>query len=209
MLLRLLGRRSCRRRGSLIPGSLSILVAEPDSDPTCEKSLRAQESSRAQHLSMSSQYSSTSGPTAELSGGLRYFSGANEDGKEYKRWKLGVVNKLLTLDKLPAEAKGAFVFTLLTSKALEAVEHLDLSLYQCADGERAIFKILDKRFPQKDSSDELAEVLNDIFSMRVKDCERLGQCVSRATEMFEKCERKSGHKFPEEARGYMFLKWSD
>jgi hypothetical protein len=39
VLLRLLGRRSCRRRGSLIPGSLSILVAEPDSDPTCEKSL--------------------------------------------------------------------------------------------------------------------------------------------------------------------------
>jgi hypothetical protein len=98
---------------------------------------------------------------------------------------------------------------LLTSKALEAVEHLDLSVYQCADGERAIFKILDKRFPEKDSSDELAEVLNDIFSMRVKDCESLGQCVSRATEMFEKCERKSGRKFPEEARGYMVLKWSD
>ncbi|CAL1149545.1 unnamed protein product, partial [Cladocopium goreaui] len=120
----------------------------------------SQEGSRAQHLSMSSQYSSTSGPTAELSGGLRYFSGANEDGKDYKRW--------------PTEA---FVFTLLTSKALEAVEHLDLSVYQCADGERAIFKILDKRFPEKDSSDELAEVLNDIFSMRVKDCESLGQCA--------------------------------
>ena len=99
------------------------MVAEPDSDPACEKSLRVQESSRAQHLPMSSQ--STSGSTAELSGGLRYFSGESEDGKEHERWKLWVGNKLLTLDKFPAEAKGAFVFTLLTGKALESVEHLD------------------------------------------------------------------------------------
>ena len=127
---------------------------------------------------MSSQ--STSGSTAELSGGLRYFSGESEDGKERERWKLWVGNQLLTLDKFPAEAKGAFVFTLLTGKALESVEHLDPTLYQCADGERAIFKILDKRFPEKDSSDELAEVL---------DGESLRQWRSRATELFEKCEQ--------------------
>eukprot|EP00435_Cladocopium_sp_Y103_P060613 s808_g22.t1 len=154
------------------------------------------------------QTSSSSGATAELSGGLRHFSGESEDGKEYRRWKLWVGNKLLTLDKVSAEARGPYVFTLLTGKALEAVEHLDPSSYQCKDGEKAIFKILDKRFPEKDSSDELAEVLNDIFSMRVKDGEGLRAWISRATELFEKCERKAGCKFPDEARGYMVLKWS-
>ena len=70
-----------------------------------------------------------SGSTAELSGGLRHFSGESEDSKEYKRWKLWISNKLLTLDKLTAEARGPYVFTLLTGKALEAVEHLDPSSY--------------------------------------------------------------------------------
>lgn len=127
---------------------------------------------------MSSQ--NASGSTAELSGGLRHFSGENEDGKEYKRWKLWIGNKLLTLDKLTAEARGPFVFTLLTGKALEAVEHLDPASYRCKDGEQALFKVLDRRFPEKDQSDELAEVLNDIFSLRVKDGETLRQWISRA-----------------------------
>ena len=42
----------------------------------------------------------------------------------------------------------------------------------------------------------------------MKDGETLRAWISRATELFEKCERKSGCKFPEEARGYMVLKWS-
>eukprot|EP00435_Cladocopium_sp_Y103_P055765 s362_g18.t1 len=149
-----------------------------------------------------------SSSTAETSGGIRQFSGESEDGKEYRRWRLWISNKLLTLDKLPAEAKGAYVFTLLTGKALEAVEHLEPSSYQCKDGEKAIFKVLDRRFPEKDQSDELAEVLNDIFNMKVKDGENIRTWISRATELFEKCERKSGCKFPDEARGYMVLKGS-
>lgn len=68
--------------------------------------------------------------------------------------------------------------------------------------------MLDRRFPEKDATDELAEVLNNIFTMRVKEGETLRQWISRATELFEKCERKSGCTFPEEARGYMVLKWS-
>ena len=56
---------------------------------------------------------------------VRVFSGETEDGREYKRWKVWVKNKLMTMDKLPETARGAFIYTLLSGKALEAVEHLD------------------------------------------------------------------------------------
>ena len=79
------------------------------------------------------QASSSSGATAEISGGLRHVSGENEDAKEYRRWKLWVS----TLDKVAAEARGPYVFTLLIGKALGAVEHMDPSVYQCKDGEKA------------------------------------------------------------------------
>lgn len=36
----------------------------------------------------------------------------------------------------------------------------------------------------------------------------LRQWSSRASEVFDKCERKGNVKFPEEARGFMLLKWS-
>ena len=32
--------------------------------------------------------------------------------------------------------------------------------------------------------------------------------VSRATDLFDRCERKGGVKFPEEVRGFVLLKWS-
>jgi hypothetical protein len=58
------------------------------------------------------------------------FSGDNEDAKEYKRWRTWEVNKLLTLsDKVPKEAQGAYVYILLSGKALECVEHLDPTEY--------------------------------------------------------------------------------
>ena len=67
--------------------------------------------------------------------GLRYFSGETEDGKEYLRWKTWTQNKLVTLDKLSAEARGPYIYTLLSGKALEAVEHLSHEEY-CKEGWR-------------------------------------------------------------------------
>ena len=91
---------------------------------------------------------STSGSTEQ--GGLRFFSGADEDPKEYLRWKTWVQNKLLTLDKLPASAKGAYIYTLLSGRALDCVEHLDPSDYQKEDGEKIMWDLLDTRFPKRD-----------------------------------------------------------
>ena len=153
---------------------------------------------------MSSGQSSSS----DASGGIRCFSGESEDYKEYRRWKLWLVNKFQTMDKLPKEARGSFLFTCLSGKALETVEHVDPTEYQKADGETVLLKMLDSRFPERDESDELGEVLNEVFNLRAKEGETLRNWVSRATELFDRCERKSGVKFPEEARGYMLLKWS-
>ena len=99
---------------------------------------------------------STSIPDAsELSGGLRIFSGESEDRKEYWRWKLWISNKLVTLDKLPQEAYGSYLFTCLSGKALETVEHLEPSAFQKTGGEEILLDLLDKKFPEKEKSDEL------------------------------------------------------
>ena len=135
-------------------------------------------------------------------------SGENEDYKAYRRWKLWLSNKLLTLDKLPKEAYGSYMFTCLSGKALEAVEHLDVSEYQKEGGDKVLWKLLDQRFPEKEKSDELAEVLSDVFTLRAREGESLRAWISRSTELFLKCERKTGVNFPSEARGWMTLKWS-
>ena len=133
--------------------------------------------------------------------GLRTFSGDTEDAKEYKRWRTWVTNKILTLgDKVPDNAKGAYVYTLLAGKALECVEHLEQSAYQKAGGEKIIFELLDQRFPQKDQSDEMSEALTEVFQLRAHEGESLKAWVSRATELFDRVKRKVNVAFPEEAR---------
>ena len=143
--------------------------------------------------------------SADSGGSVKVFTGDDEDAKEYKRWKVWITNKLLTLDKLPAKAKGAYLYTLLGGKALEAVEHVDASLYQKEGGEDILFALLDKRFPQKEAVDELGEVLGEVFALRVKDGENMKMWCARSQEIFDKCRRKSGVDFPDQARGWLTL----
>ena len=145
----------------------------------------------------------------ESTGNHRTFSGNDEDVKEYRRWKTWTMNKLLTLgDKVPREARGAYVYTLLHGKALECVEHLEVSEYQKEDGDKLLFKLLDERFPQRDNTDEMAETLNSVFSLRAAEGETLKTWVSRASELFDRCQRKCNVTFPEEARGWIILRRS-
>lgn len=95
---------------------------------------------------MSSSAAAGAGGGDNASGPLRFFSGESEDSQEYKRWKVWVMNKLLTLDKLPKAAKGAYVYTLLAGKALESVEHLDPSEYQKEGGDQVLLALLDSVF---------------------------------------------------------------
>ena len=152
---------------------------------------------------------SAASSSADAGGHVRMLSGDNEDAKEYKRWKTWVANKLLTLsDKVPKEAHGAYVYTLLSGKALECVEHLDPAEYQKEDGQAVLFKLLDQRFPQKDNTDEMAEVLSAVFSLKATEGESLKTWVSRASELFDRCQRKCNVSLPEEARGWIVLRRS-
>ena len=152
---------------------------------------------------------SAASSSADAGGHTRMFSGDDEDAKEYKRWKTWVANKLLTLsDKVPKEAHGAYVYTLLSGKALECVEHLDPAEYQKEDGQAVLFRLLDQRFPQKDNTDEMAEVLSAVFALKAAEGESLKTWVSRASELFDRCQRKCNVSFPEEARGWIVLRRS-
>ena len=147
--------------------------------------------------------------TAETPGATRVFSGDDEDAKEYKRWKVWITNKMMTLgDKVPAKARGAYVYTMLSGKALECVEHLETTAYHIEKGEDVLFQILDARFPQRDTADELGEVLHEVFNLRANEGEALKAWVSRAGELFDRCRRKTGVSFPDEARGWLTLKRS-
>ena len=106
---------------------------------------------------------------------------------------------------MPESARGAYVFTCLAGNALECVEHIEPSEYRKTDGELVLFKRLDERFPQRDQSDEMSEVLMEIFSLRAAEGEGGKAWISRATEMFDKCRRKVSVSFPEEAQGWLIL----
>ena len=143
--------------------------------------------------------------SADVAAG-RVFSGETEDAREYKRWKTWVMNKLLTLDnKVSAAARGAYVYTLLAGKALECVEHLEPKDYQVEGGDKVIFDLLDLRFPQKDVSDEMSETLTEVFGIKATEGETLKVWISRAGELFDRCNRKCKINFPEEARGWLIL----
>ena len=136
----------------------------------------------------------------------RMFSGNYEDPKEYKRWKAWVSSKLLTLSsKMPAEAKGAFIYTCLSGKALEAIERLEPAQFHKEGGDQVILGLLDKRFPEKDASDEMSESLTDIFNLKAAEGETLKRWISRASEAFDKLQRKTNVSFPDEARGWLIL----
>ncbi|CAE7909111.1 putative transposon protein [Symbiodinium microadriaticum] len=117
---------------------------------------------------------------------LRYFSGDNGDPREYRRWKQWVQSKIMTMDKLPKAAHGAFIFTLLQGKAMEVVEHLKESEYQKEGGDKVPLDLLDKCWPQKDG-------------------ESVRDWSTRAREVFDRCYRKTDVSFPEEAKGWITL----
>lgn len=113
------------------------------------------------------------GQGSNQSGSVRYFSGDAEDSKEYKRWKTWCCNKLLTLDKLPKIARGSYTYTLLSGKALEAIEHLEVGDYQKEGGDQVLWSLLDARFPQKEKVNELGEILGEVFALRVREGETM------------------------------------
>ena len=95
--------------------------------------------------------------------------------------------------------------TPLSGKSLQAVVHLEPSQYQKEDGDKVLIDLLAKRFPDKGASDEMSENVTDIFNLRASDGETLKAWISRASEAFDKLQRRTDVNFPEEARGWIIL----
>ena len=53
--------------------------------------------------------------------------------------------------------------------ALECVEHLEPSEYHVEGGEPKLLKLLDQRFPQGETLDEMSEVLTEVFNLKATD----------------------------------------
>lgn len=147
----------------------------------------------------------TSSSSANDAGFQRVFSGDSEDGREYRRWKQWCLNKMLTMDKLAEASRGAYIMTLLTGKALETCEHLEPEEYQKSGGDKLIWQLLDTRFPKQEVVDELAETLAEVFHLQAKDGETMKQWSARASELLDRCKRKTGVDFPDQARGWLLL----
>ena len=137
---------------------------------------------------------------AEMGASMKYFSGDDCDYREYRRWKQWAVNKMAVMDKMERKARHSFIWTLLQGKALEVVEHLKEAEYQCEGGDKILFALLDKRWPEKDRSDEMGEHIQEVFTLKAPSGESLRQWCARARECFDRCARKTGVDFPEEAR---------
>ena len=148
----------------------------------------------------------------ESSSGLRYFTGGSDghevDYREYRRWKQWCINKMLVMDKLPKESRGSFVWTLLQGRALEIVEHLKEEEYQKEGGDKVIFGLLDQRWPEKERTDEMGEHITEVFLLKSKEGESLRTWCARSRECFDRCQRKTGVSFPEEAKGWLLLNQS-
>ena len=64
---------------------------------------------------------------------------------------------MLSMKDIQKSQRGPFVYWLLEGLALECVEHLRLEDLSKDDGDEAIWKVLDERFPDKMQHDHMAE----------------------------------------------------
>ena len=91
------------------------------------------------------------------------------------------------MDKLTKDSRGSFVFTLLQGRALEVIEHLKPEEYQKEGGDDVIFTLLDRRWPEKDRTDEIGENIAEVFALKAKEGEGVRQWRARAREVFDRC----------------------
>ena len=138
-------------------------------------------------------------------GQFKRFSGTDLDGKAYRQWKLWAKAKMMSMKDVQKSQRGPFVYCLLDGLALECVEHLQLEDLSKEDGDEAIWKVLDERFPDKMQHDHMTECLREVFHLAPKDGESMAEWTSKVTETFAKSRRKVKVEFPLEAQGWICL----
>ena len=113
--------------------------------------------------------------------GLRRFDGEGEDpGKSLKKWRTWAQAKMLTLKDVKAEQRGPWLFTLLDGKAWDAREHVTLEELATDKGEKLLWDILQRRFPEKEAHDLMGEALGEVFALAANDSETMKQWTSNS-----------------------------
>ena len=99
------------------------------------------------------------------------------------------------------KARRPFKCTLfLDGKASEAVDHLTLDDLMREDGAQMVWKLLQIRFPEKETEDQTGEALGEVFGL-----ESMQQWTARVQEEFQKCRRKAEAGFPSPAQRWIAL----
>ena len=138
--------------------------------------------------------------------GHRRFDGEGDDpGKALKKWKTWAQAKLVTLKDIKPEQRGPWILTLLDGRAWDACEHLTLDDLAVSGGDKKIWEVLQKRFPEKEAHDLLGESLGEVFALSANEAESIKQWTARAREVFDRCERRAGVAFPAAAQGWITL----
>ena len=133
-------------------------------------------------------------------GTVRRFSGDTETPSDYKRWKQWARAFLRARD-VAAEQRGPLLFTLLDGTAAVLMEDLDVDMDLAVDGgEAVILERRDARFPEQEPQDRVAEALDMLFELQLKDGEAMVSFVGRAQQAFAKAAVE-GIPFPTEAHG--------
>ena len=115
------------------------------------------------------------------------FSGEEDDpGKGLKKSKAWAGARMVTMKDLSKKQEGPFLYTLLDGKALEAVEHLTLEELMREDGAQIVWKLLQTRFPEKESEDQMGEALGEVFGLCARDQESMQQWSARVSRGFSK-----------------------
>ena len=115
---------------------------------------------------------------------------------------------MATLKDFAASQQGPWIYTLLDGKALESVEHLTLEDLQREGSAAQVWTLLQERFPEKESEDQMGEALGECFGLCAKQGESMQQWAARVHEVLQKCRRKAAVEFPSVAQGWIALNCS-
>ena len=141
--------------------------------------------------------------------GYKRFSGEDDDaGKQLRKFKAWAQAKMATMKDFQATQHGPWIYTLLDGKALESVEHVTLEELQKEGGAAMVWALLQERFPEKESEDQMGEALGECFGLCAKEGESMQQWAARVQEVFQKCRRKASVEFPSVAQGWIALNCS-
>jgi hypothetical protein len=80
--------------------------------------------------------------------------------------------------------------------------HVKPEEYQVKGGDAVLWRLLDARLPQQAASDELSEIMGEVFGLKAKDGKPMKKWTASDRDS-DRCSRKTGMQFPEEARDHV------